>query len=267
MALQLDHVVIAVEDLARASADYAALGFTVVPGGSHPGRATHNALVVFADGAYFELIAWREDAPQERWWQLLQRHGEGIVDVALLPADTGTVVTEAAARGLALDGPQDGGRLRPDGERLRWQTARAPSADLPFLCGDLTPRALRVPEGEVRTHANGATGIASLAIAVRDLDASVARWRALLGDGAQVRQAALPGSGTRLALVALGGTTLVLLSPHEPQASESLARRLAGRGEGPYALVLATRDPAFAGTAADAVRAHGAVIEFAGHPS
>jgi hypothetical protein len=42
-----------------------------------------------------------------------------------------SLVTEA--RGLLLDG----GRVRPDGERLRWQTARSPSADLPFLCGDL----------------------------------------------------------------------------------------------------------------------------------
>jgi catechol 2,3-dioxygenase-like lactoylglutathione lyase family enzyme len=142
MALKLDHIVIAVHDLERTIADYGALGFHVVRGGDHPGRATHNALVVFEDGSYFELIAWREPSPSERWWQLLQRHGEGIVDFALLPRDTAIAVADAKARGLALDGPLDGGRVRPDGERLRWQTARAPSADLPFLCGDLTPRAL-----------------------------------------------------------------------------------------------------------------------------
>ncbi len=43
----LDHVVIAVSDLERAIADYCALGFTVEPGGSHPGRTSHNALVAF----------------------------------------------------------------------------------------------------------------------------------------------------------------------------------------------------------------------------
>jgi catechol 2,3-dioxygenase-like lactoylglutathione lyase family enzyme len=166
MPLSLDHIVIAVHDLEATIADYAALGFNVQRGGDHPGRTTHNALVVFADGSYFELIAWKAPAPEERWWQLLQRHGEGIVDFALLPASTAQTVAEAAARGLVLDGPLDGGRVRPDGERLRWQTARPPTPDLPFLCGDLTPRALRVPEGEARVHPNGATGVASLALAV-----------------------------------------------------------------------------------------------------
>lgn len=59
MTLPLDHIVIAVQDLERSIADYTALGFNVLRGGEHPGRSTHNALVVFADGAYFELIAQR----------------------------------------------------------------------------------------------------------------------------------------------------------------------------------------------------------------
>ena len=49
---QLDHLVLAVPDLARAIDDFRARGFTVMPGGQHPGRTSHNALVVFADGAY-----------------------------------------------------------------------------------------------------------------------------------------------------------------------------------------------------------------------
>jgi catechol 2,3-dioxygenase-like lactoylglutathione lyase family enzyme len=273
MSLKLDHIVIAVHDLERTIADYGALGFHVLRGGDHPGRATHNALVVFGDGSYFELIAWREPSPTERWWQLLQRHGEGIVDFALLPRDTAATVADAKARGLALDGPLDGGRVRPDGERLRWQTARAPSADLPFLCGDLTPRALRVPEGDVRVHANGALGVASLAIAVRDLDATLARYRALLGtvpDDADTHigePVAVPGSNVRVAIIALGGSVLVLSSPREnnnvPDAEEGsgiLAQRIAARGEGPYALVLHTDRPQSTGTF-DLARAHGALIE------
>ncbi|RSZ38145.1 MULTISPECIES: VOC family protein [unclassified Variovorax] len=272
MALKLDHIVIAVHDLERAIADYGALGFHVLRGGDHPGRATHNALVVFGDGSYFELIAWREPSPTERWWQLLQKHGEGIVDFALLPRDTATTVADAKARGLVLDGPLDGGRVRPDGERLRWQTARAPSADLPFLCGDLTPRALRVPEGEVRVHANGALGVASLAIAVRDLDATLARYRALFGtvsgDDADTHigePVAVPGSNVRVAVIVLGGSVLVLSSPrengtHAGEGGGTLAQRIAARGEGPYALVLHTDRPQSTGTF-DLARAHGALIE------
>jgi len=271
MALRLDHIVIAVHDLERTIADYGALGFHVLRGGDHPGRATHNALVVFGDGSYFELIAWREASPGERWWQLLQKHGEGIVDFALLPRDTVATVAGAKERGLLLEGPLDGGRVRPDGERLRWQTARAPSADLPFLCGDLTPRALRVPEGEVRVHANGALGVASLAVAVRDLDATLARYRALLGTDAEDagthigNPVALPGSNVRVAVIVLGGSVLVLSSPrenaaHAGEGSDTLTQRIAARGEGPYALVLHTDRPQSTG-AFDLARTHGALIE------
>jgi catechol 2,3-dioxygenase-like lactoylglutathione lyase family enzyme len=185
--LGLDHVVIAVHDLDAAVASYRSLGFTVQPGGRHPGRTSHNALIVFADGAYIELIAWVAPAPQERWWQVLQAHGEGYVDFALLPRDTAAALEAARGRGLhTLTGPLEGGRVRPDGAQLQWRTARHETPDLPFLCGDVTPRALRVPEGAVRQHANGALGVAELALAVDDLDATLARYRALLGSDATV---------------------------------------------------------------------------------
>lgn len=237
MTLPLDHIVIAVQDLERTIADYSALGFNVLRGGEHPGRSTHNALVVFADGAYFELIAWRAPAPEERWWQQLQAHGEGLVDFALLPSETGAVVQAARARGLDYEAPYDGGRLRPDGAQLRWRNARARTQDLPFLCGDLTDRALRVPEGAARVHPNGAAGVARLELAVHDLQASLARWRALLGDAAQAGpvQASADGSAYQ-ATLRLGTTELVLAAP--AQATGALAQRLATRGEGPYAIVL-----------------------------
>lgn len=266
LALPLDHVVIAVNDLGATIADYQALGFNVLRGGDHPGRPTHNALVVFADGSYFELIAWREPAPADRWWQLLQQHGEGIVDFALLPPGTATTVAAAQARGLALSGPHDGGRVRPDGEQLRWQTARPPSHDLPFLCGDLTPRALRVPEGDARVHPNGAIGVASLSIAVHDLPASLGRYRALLGEppqGAPASHASaavdLPHSDVQIGLVRAGASTLVLSAPRGGEGA--LARHLATRGEGPYALVLA-RGTGGSAPLLDPALAHGAPLRF-----
>ncbi len=207
--LGLDHIVIAVADLDTAIADFRSLGFTVQPGGRHPGRTSHNALIVFADGAYFELIAWTAPAPQERWWQVLQRDGEGYVDFALLPGDTQAVLDAARGRGLhTLTGPLEGGRVRPDGAQLQWCTARHDTPDLPFLCGDVTPRALRVPEGEVRTHANGARGVAELGLAVLDLGATVARYRALLGDAVDIRIA--PDAVPPCARFTLGSTGFVL---------------------------------------------------------
>jgi hypothetical protein len=225
MGFFLDHIVIAVADLASAVDDYRALGFTVYPGGVHHGGVSHNALVIFADGSYFELIAYRQAAPDVRWWQVLSKAGEGFVDFALLPEDTERDVAAARERGLDLDGPIAGGRLRPDGARLDWQIVRPKTTDLPFWCGDVTPRTLRVPDGEMRVHANGVTGIASLRVAVDDVAASAARYASLVGPGAVSKS-----NGS--AQVTIGGATFEL-------ADDATARaHVAQRGAGPMSLVL-----------------------------
>ncbi len=246
--LRLDHIVIAVGDLAQTMADYRALGFTVLTGGEHAGRTSHNALVVFADGAYLELIAWRAPAENERWYRVHAAHGDGLVDFALLPQNTASMLAQAQARGLAsLTGPLDGQRLRPDGVQLLWQTARHATPDLPFLCGDITPRALRVPEGDVRTHANGALGVDRVVVAVHDLEASFARYQALLGDEAPNAGATrlVAETGLREVEVPLAGTTIMLTAPasaepvpNEPPVAQALRRRLAARGEGPCVIEL-----------------------------
>lgn len=182
-ALALDHVVVVVADLERTVAAYRDAGFTVVPGGRHPGRNTRNALVVFADGAYIELITYDAPSPDERWWRVLAQHGEGLVDFALLPQDIDAVLAGARARGLQGLVERPGSRARPDGVQIAWQSARPATPDLPFLCFDLTPRALRVPEGEARRHANGATGIAEVEVVVADRAATLERYRAYLGPG------------------------------------------------------------------------------------
>src|SRR5438093_11536561 len=55
-----DHAVILVADLARASAAFTKLGFSVSPGGAHTGLGTHNAVVRFGVD-YLELLAIRDE--------------------------------------------------------------------------------------------------------------------------------------------------------------------------------------------------------------
>jgi catechol 2,3-dioxygenase-like lactoylglutathione lyase family enzyme len=224
---KLDHIVIAVADLDQAIADYRKLGFTVYPGGTHHGGASHNALVVFADGSYFELIAYLKPAPEVRWWKILSAAGEGIVDFALNPDNSVSDAAAARERGLEIDGPTDGGRLRLDGVRLDWQIVRPRSTDLPFWCGDVTPRILRVPEGDMRRHDNGVSGISRVVVAVADLAASKARYRALLG----AEPKAAPDDA---ALVTVGDFVIDLLGPGNGAARSSLDKR----GEGPIAVIL-----------------------------
>lgn len=242
MTLSIDHIVIRVRDLEQTIADYVELGFTVQRGGTHADGATHNALIGFQDGSYFELIAFLRDAPEHRWWDADNRTGDGLVDFALLPESVTAVVDAARQRGLSYEGPIAGGRLRPDGERLEWQLGRPATPDLPFLCGDVTPRHLRVAEGEVRLHRNGVRGISGLNIAVRDFDTSVSRYRALLGEALQVHRSALPGHGVWFATLSIGATTLTLLSPSGTASGTGLAKeleeRLASRGEGVFGVVL-----------------------------
>ncbi len=153
MIRQIDHLVIYVRDLEQAIRDYGALGFSVFAGGDHPGGATHNALVVFADGAYLELIAFKQAVPEHPWWHKAQRSGEGLLDYALLPSAIEQDVMQARRRGLRIEGPNQGGRTRPDGVEIVWQTARS-TPDLPFLCGDHTPRRCACPKA---TYANTRT--------------------------------------------------------------------------------------------------------------
>ncbi len=245
MIRAIDHLVILVEDLDAASADYTALGFTVTLGGTHADGATHNALVVFADDSYLELIAFRHEAPEHHWWRHVAA-GEGLIDFALLPTAIAEDAAAAQSRGLEMYGPYAGGRLRPDGLRVAWQNARSSTFDLPFLCGDVTPRELRVPQGDLRTHANGVTGIAGVTVVANDLWASVARYQALLGS-----DAAGPA-------FALGAATITLIAPI-PGTSEQdpLRERLSRHGEGPFALTLrGARATSF-----DPALAHGVPID------
>src|SRR5690606_16338938 len=138
MPTGFDHIVIAVNDLDQAVADYTTAGFTVTPGGEHKGGASHNALITFQDGAYFEIIAFKGEAPHRSHWPELLRKGEGLVDYALRTDDLHREAAALRTAGLDVGDPVDGGRFRPDGQRIDWQTLRlgrerGPSA-LPFYC-------------------------------------------------------------------------------------------------------------------------------------
>jgi catechol 2,3-dioxygenase-like lactoylglutathione lyase family enzyme len=262
MSFVVDHMVMLVHDLQAAVAGYEALGFTVVAGGEHTDGASHNALIAFADGSYIELLAFKRPAPEHRWW----RHtavGEGLIDYALLPSAISDDIAAARQRGLALNGPIDGGRLRPDGKALAWQIGLPTTPDLPFLCADVTPRALRVPEGAAHSHRNGIVGIANITVAVHDLAQSQARYTALLGiEPVPTPSTAALQDATTLDF-SLGSTTITLTAPtpHIP-AEHPLQMRLTHRGEGPYALAL--RSPNRANAADfDSSMTHGVLITHA----
>ena len=264
MLQQIDHFVILVRDLDRATANYAAAGFTVTPGGKHTAGGTHNALIGFADGTYLELIAFREpDRPQaHRWWRRLAQ-GEGFVDYALLSDDLAADVPELRTRGLEVADPVAGGRLRPDGQRIGWRNlplVPEPAANgLPFLIEDTTPRELRVPGGAAAAHPLGATRVAGLSIVVSDLAAAARELSALL-DLHGRRVEGPPGEALRFDV---GEQWLKLLAPTDP-ASDA-GTHLARFGDCPFELVLAGEDGAESsgGKLLPTEKLHGARIRLA----
>ena len=154
-------------ELESAIASYSRAGFTVVRGGKHP-IGTHNALIAFADGSYFELIAFLKPNTGHPWQTALEKGG-GIVDFCMRTDDLAADVESMRRAGAKIGDPSPLTRDRPDGYHLSWVLAiPAPpfNGQLPFLIKDDTPRDERVPRE--RSHRNGATGIRTLAIAVND---------------------------------------------------------------------------------------------------
>jgi catechol 2,3-dioxygenase-like lactoylglutathione lyase family enzyme len=172
MSLSLDHVVIAVHDLDTAIQDYQELGFTVVRGGTHANRATHNALIGFLDGTYLELLAKTGETPAPSavdFSGLLER-GEGLVGFALRTDDIRADAARLQANGFAVSDRIPGERRRQDGVVVRWEVTLIDGGFAPFLIQDLTPREWRIPnDPAVTTHANRAVGLRGVEIAVRSM--------------------------------------------------------------------------------------------------
>ncbi|OGK96264.1 MAG: hypothetical protein A3E31_17650 [Candidatus Rokubacteria bacterium RIFCSPHIGHO2_12_FULL_73_22] len=232
----IDHLVVVVPDLAAAAKSYAALGFSVVPGGRHP-VGTHNQLIAFADGSYIELIAFYEKTAEHKWWGPLQRGG-GLVDFCMQTDDLLADTAALRRAGVAIDDPAPLSRKRPDGFQLAWVLSipRPPHRGVaPFLIQDETPRAERIPRET--THANGVTGVGTLTVAVEDA-APARRWYAgVLGQpGREVERHELDAAGVRFEV---GPHALELVAPKGAGAA-SLNEWLRQRGPSPYAATLRT---------------------------
>ncbi len=238
MLTQVDHVVVLVPRLDEAITSYQERGFHVVVGGEHPG-GTHNALIGFSDGAYLELLAFREpERPHSHRWYRFLAAGSGIIDFCLASDDLAGDVERLQRHGLSYQGPSQGSRRRLDGQLVEWHGATPAderTGALPFLIQDVTPRELRVPGGTEARHPLGVVGLAAVTVAVSALETAVAEYRALLGARELERGEDLERQATT-ATFALGPHRIVLAQPTGPESPA--ARRIRLRGEGPFQVTL-----------------------------
>lgn len=238
MLTQVDHVVVLVPRLDEAIESYRVQGFQVVAGGEHPG-GTHNALIGFADGAYLELLAFREpERPHAHRWYRFLASGPGIIDFCLASDDLAGEIERLRSRGLPYQGPGQGSRRRPDGRLVEWRSA-TPSDErtgaLPFLIQDITPRELRVPGGPQAQHVLGAVGLAAVTVAVSNLESAIAEYQALL-DTRELERGEDVELQATTATFTLGPHRIVLAQPSGPDSPA--ARRIRLRGDGPLQAAL-----------------------------
>jgi len=261
--LTLDHLVILVGDLDQAVADYKSLGFAVTPGGTHADGLTHNALIVFRDGTYLELIAFVDptDTRDNVWgWRQFVSAGGGLIDYCAASPDLAEETERLRRNGLAVGTPSDGGRQRPDGKQLRWRSARfdQPHHVLPFLIEDVTPRSLRVPTDHT-THSNGVTGIQELTIAVDDIDVILRQWCALPGGTDAVMHVPMGNDqalAARTMTLQLSAHSIRLAAPISPVSPLHAAL------PGPFSVTFSTTTCTDPSTSPSAPAAHGLRMQY-----
>jgi hypothetical protein len=135
-----DHLVLAVPDLDRGVAEIAQrTGVVALPGGSHPGRGTRNALLSLGAGHYLEIVAPDPAQPESKQGdpaEMAKLERPLLGGWAVASTGLAAELERIRARGLEIAGPFSGGRDRPDGTKLSWQTAFASgplASSLPFL--------------------------------------------------------------------------------------------------------------------------------------
>ncbi len=216
------------------------VGIASVYGGAHSNHTTEMALVSFPDGSYLELMALQPNADPalaaHHEWAKFLKGDAGPCAWAVRTPDLAAETAQLQAVGVTAGAPVRGGRQRPDGTRLEWETAdvgpEPRGSFFPFLIHDLTPRQQRVfPQGKPVTR--DFKGIARVVIAVRDLD-SAAAWYSQAFGLPQAIQQADKEFGAQLAIV--GSAPVVLAQPLT--AGSWLSQRLDRFGEGPCAIIL-----------------------------
>jgi catechol 2,3-dioxygenase-like lactoylglutathione lyase family enzyme len=262
MFTRIDHVVIAISDLAQATAQYRKLGFDIQPGGEHPGMGTHNA-IAFNDDDYLELLAIRDLREQNSaaarpgsWVAGLSEFiaaGGGIRYIVVQSNDLAADVAAMRGRGVEVSDAIDGRRRTPAGAELRWRMAVLGTENaLPiFFIEHLTPMVERrrahvttsvglsgsATPASPSTHPNGVCALERTYIVTPDVEGSAALYATVLG---MPKPAVTKGTVimSNMAVFQIGPTGLGVVQPYAAgPAAESLERR----GPGPFQALYRTR--------------------------
>ncbi len=188
--MHLDHVIVAVADLEAAVTAYVAITGRPPALRSRNARGTQNALFLFPQGPYLELVAPWDGAPEQgtsaaALRRRLSGRGPGLSGIALAPEDIDAAVERLRTLGHDTMLPVANGARGDDGRERSWRAARLPSiaGDDSYLVqhtGWDWRSGLLLPPLDGR-QGSAAVAIHHVAFDVTQPDADSARWGEWLG--------------------------------------------------------------------------------------
>jgi hypothetical protein len=237
----IDHVMICVPDLTRGMEAYERIGFSIHPGGVHPGKGTHNA-IAFNREDYLELLAIRDRGEYlsgSPWPGLLDfiGAGGGLRYIIVQSSDLAADVAAMRSRGVDIGEAAEGSRRTPAGQELRWKAAVLGRRDpLPlFFIQHLTPLEERRRQVPPAPHPNGVTHVERAYIVVPDLPAAIPAYSRVLGVQPATERGTVINAG--MAVFQFGHSSLVVAQPAGPGIAADALRQ---RGAGPFQVLYRT---------------------------
>jgi catechol 2,3-dioxygenase-like lactoylglutathione lyase family enzyme len=217
MLTSLDHLIIAVRDLAAATATYTALlGRDPSWRGEHPGAGTANTLFRL-ERSYAELLSpVGAGALGDAVRAHLDAHGEGPFGLAFGTADAAACAGALRAAGLNAAAPSDGsGHDRASGRERHWRTVFLPTSDtrgvLLFAIEHRSP-ADALPLVAPHQPDAAVSAVDHAVVMTPDAEAAIRLYRDQLG----IRLAfdkTFDARGVRLMFFRVGGVTVELAAP------------------------------------------------------
>ena len=248
----LDHVVVIVDDLDRAAANWRSLGFTLSQRGTHSEHlGTGNYTIMFGPD-YVELLGVLHDTPLNApSREFLARRGEGVERLAFTTTDAALGVAALRANGIDASGPIEfsrpvelpgGGRAEAAFSVFDWPAGMHPGGTRIFACQHHTRDAVWIPE--LQRHANTASRIRRVEI-VDPEPGEAAREFAQLIDS----QSVAAGDEAFLVATGSGRADLHFVSQAGFRSRHRLAPGAWIPAQGVSALVLGVADPGAAARA------------------
>lgn len=255
MSLYFDHVVLSVKDLDGACKDFEKAGFNVIPGGTHGGALSKNALIFFKDDSFIELFAltgsWKvglirflmrmkffKQYQYSNKWGLAYRFYSraldlkpGIIDICFLSDDYESDHQRINDDGIFLTKTLASRRKKPGTGDVKWNMAAPFINELPFFRSPYSPPR-ELNKGDT-VHPNGITGINKITVVVLDYKDMTTKYEVFLGQKPLVISEK-EGNRTRYRLK---NTEIDLVKASD---SKAMQEQLRGKGIGMYGISLSS---------------------------